>query len=335
MFDPSDVAVKNGNFFGVPSYKNPEIQILSVPWDVTTSYRDGTSRGPAAILQASTQLDFHSPFRKNAWETKISTHPISKNWLAKSKKLRKLAKVHIQKLESGKPVDQKLLKKINAESATFHQEVYEFTKSSLKKSALVTLGGDHSVSYGSIKAYAEKYSDLSILHIDAHADLREDYEGFPHSHASIMNLVEQLSIKSLVQVGIRDISPDEATRIDNSSKIHCFFDWDLKRKAHDGKSWKEIATDILKPLSKNVYLSFDVDGLDPKFCPNTGTPVMGGLDISQVYTLLELLEKSGKKLVGADLVEVAPDPKNLNDWDANVGARILFQLCQFVKNSTK
>jgi agmatinase len=333
MFDPSAVAISNGNFFGFPyTPKEAEILLLGIPWDVTTSYREGTALGPASILQASTQLDFVSPFREQAWNTKIATLPTPKQWRQKSKRLRKIAKAHIQRLENGKkPLS---LAALNKESANVHDEIYQLVKANLAKAPVICVGGDHSVSYGPIKAYQEKYRNLSILHIDAHADLRESYEGFPHSHASIMNHVEQMpNVARLVQVGIRDFAPAEQERIERSAKIRCHYDWNLQKKKMQGASWAALADTIIADLGPEVYLSFDIDGLDPKYCPNTGTPVLGGLQLEEVLLLLEKLQDSGRKLVGADLVEVAPDPKGNNEWDANVGARLLFQICQFVRNS--
>lgn len=333
MFDPSAVAEKNGNYFGFPcSTEEAEILLLGVPWDVTTSYRDGAVNGPEAILEASTQLDFVSPFRKEAWKTRIGTLSTPKKWKQTSKRLRKIAKEHISRLESGKKP--KSIDSLNKESAKFHREVYEEVKRALSQAPVITIGGDHSISHGPILAYQDKYPDLCVLHIDAHADLRVNYEGFPHSHASIMNLVEAFpQVKKIVQVGIRDYAPMEWEKIQSSKKIHTFFDWEIQKQKLEGSSWKTITKQIVSQLGQNVYLSFDVDGLDPQFCPNTGTPVAGGLNIQEVYFLLDELVKSGKKLVGADLVEVAPDPKGLSDWDANVGARLIFQIAQFIQNS--
>jgi agmatinase len=171
------------------------------------------------------------------------------------------------------------------------------------------------------------------LHIDAHADLRKAYEGFTESHASIMfNVMETLPIQSLVQVGIRDVSPIEIEYSNSKENIQTHFDWSIKSQLSDGKPWNEISDDIIKPLSETVYISFDIDGLDPKLCPNTGTPVPGGLELWQAQILIERVLASGRKIVGADLVEVAPGP-NGDQWDGNVGARCAFMLaCAIVKS---
>jgi len=332
-FDPSGVAVRNGNFFGFPySPEEAEIVILSCPWDVTTSYKDGASLGPAAMLDASYQLDFFSPYRAEAWKTKIATLPFSPSWKEKNISLRREAKSVIDALEQGASTDSQKtnLARINSESAMVHSELEAAARKWLSQGKKVlTLGGDHSVSFGPIRALAEKRK-FSVLHIDAHADLRVGYEGFEHSHASIMHHVAGMeAIDSLVQVGLRDVSPEEHDTIEKNPKITAFFDWDLRRMTARGVTWQQQCKSIVENLGKEVYLSVDVDGLDPKYCPGTGTPVPGGLEYWELFTLLEEVEASGRVFVGADLVEVAPSRDS--DWDANVGARILFQLCQFLR----
>lgn len=337
-FDPSAVAVKNGRFFGLPyTPEEAEIVLLQAPWDVTTSYRDGTNKGPSALLEASYQLDFFSPYRARAWETRIASLPLNKKWAALNKKLRSTAKKHIALLESGKKPSKEAenrLRRINQESAKFHAALEAEARKWIRKGrAVVTVGGDHSVSYGPVKALSEE-KGFSILHIDAHADLRYAYEGFPHSHASIMRLLTGLpGVRSVTQVGLRDVSPDEMQVIEGNKNIHSFFDWDMKRARAEGVSWRDICDRIVESLDENVYVSFDIDGLDPRYCPSTGTPVPGGLELDEVFYLFERTVKSGRKIIGADLVEVAPSGETGDEWDANVGARVLFQLCQFIKNS--
>jgi agmatinase len=333
-FDPGGVAPKNGNYFGFPySQAEAEILILPCPWDVTTSYRDGTARGPAAILDASPQLDFTSPYREKAWETKIGSLPGDPGWLESNKLLRPLAKEVIEGLERGEPARDDLLKLINDGGFAFHDAVEAHCRSTLAEGKrVITLGGDHSVALGPIRAYADFFGPISVLHIDAHADLRVAFEGFEHSHASVMHHVAQLyGVEALVQVGLRDVSPEEMVAIRTHEKITATFDWDIRRNTARGVSWAEQCRKIIEPLGQNVYLSVDVDGLDPKYCPGTGTPVPGGLELWEMLYLFEEVQASGRRIVGADLMEVSPTEGD--EWDANVGARILFQLCQFVKNS--
>ncbi|MGZ3652365.1 MAG: agmatinase family protein [Bdellovibrionota bacterium] len=330
-FDPNLVAVKNGRFFGLPySSEEAAIVVLPLPWDVTTSYRDGTSHGPRAVLDASYQLDFFSPYRAEAWKTRIGTAPTPPAWLEKNIELRAKAKRVIESLEDGQQAPAKLLEEVNREGAAFHAATQAAAAQWLgagKK--VITLGGDHSVSLGPVRALADRQK-FSVLHIDAHADLRVAYEGFEHSHASIMHHVKELpNVEKLVQVGLRDLSPDEHAEIVRNEKITAHFDWDLRRASAAGIAWNEQCKRIVEPLGTDVYLSVDIDGLDPRYCPGTGTPVPGGLEYWEFFALLEEVERSGRRFVGADLVEVAPSKDS--EWDANVGARILFQLCQFLR----
>jgi agmatinase len=131
-----------------------------------------------------------------------------------------------------------------------------------------------------------------------------------------------------VQVGIRDYSDGEWNYIrDSRERVLAYFDKDIRERIYEGNTWKQIAEEIISKLPQKVYLSFDIDGLDPKLCPHTGTPVQGGFDTEQVYYLVKLLLKSGRTLIGFDLSEVGISN---NEWDENVGARVLFKLCHFM-----
>jgi agmatinase len=182
-----------------------------------------------------------------------------------------------------------------------------------------------------MQALAEKFGEFSVLQIDAHADLRNAYEGFEFSHASIMfNALKIKEVKKLVQVGIRDYCEEELNLINNSNgRIKTFFDRDIKYAQYTGDSWDRICNRIINELPENIYLSFDIDGLDPKLCPNTGTPVAGGFEAEQVLFLLEKIVKSGRKIIAFDLNEVAPGPEG-NDWDANVAARLIYRITNLV-----
>ncbi|RYZ63155.1 MAG: agmatinase, partial [Proteobacteria bacterium] len=220
---------------------------------------------------------------------------------------------------------QKNLERYNEECRRVHEMTRSETEKQLSKNrAVITVGGDHSCAEGPIQAYAQKFPNLSILHIDAHADLRVAYEGFTYSHASIMDRVlETTTVKKLVQLGIRDVSPGEVKRTEDDPRIATFFDWDLKDHLQDGGSYKAFAEKVISELTEDVYVSFDIDGLDPKLCPSTGTPVPGGLEFEQATALIRAVVKSGRRIVGADLLEVSP---GADDWDGNVGARILYAL---------
>jgi len=163
--------------------------------------------------------------------------------------------------------------------------------------------------------------------------LRIGYSGFNYSHASIMyNALQEIeNLKALVQIGVRDYSGHELEIINNSNdRIITYFDKDIKCRLYEGQTWKQIADEIVGRLPQKVHISFDIDGLDPKLCPHSGTPVHGGFEIEQVFYLFNKLLKSGRQLIGFDLLEVGVGE---SDWDANVGARVLWKLCNLLVKS--
>jgi agmatinase len=321
------------NIFGLKTNrKNSKVILTSVPWEVTTSYGSGTSLGPKAILEASPQIDLYDIEFGEAYTAGFYLETENPYFLKANKTLKNLAQKVISSCdEFGVPAkaSKALLDKVNAGSQKMVAAVYQATQSVLQENKIPGLiGGDHSTPLGAIQAISEKYKDFGVLHIDAHADLRLSYQGFHHSHASIMRNVCALknAPKKLVQVGIRDFCREEYDFIENNPKtIHTYFDNHLKNELFAGRSWHSLCEKILSHLPHNVYVSFDVDGLSPEFCPNTGTPVPGGLSFDQVTYLLAMLGQSGKTIVGFDLNEVAPGADG--EWDGNVGSRLLFKLC--------
>ena len=336
-YDPNSVGNPNNNIFGLPSSEeDARLIILPVPWEVTVSYNAGTARAPEHILTASLQVDLFDPDMIDAWKQGFYMRPVDKKVLTKSDYLRKEAELYINYISHGEIVNEnkfmcKSLKEINAGSIFLNNWVYDQTMELLNKGKLVALlGGDHSTPFGYIKAIAEKYPDFGILQIDAHCDLRCAYEGFVYSHASIMyNVLNEIpAVKKLVQVGIRDFCDEELDYIHNSNgKVVTFFDQIIKERQYEGESWKSIADDIVSQLPQNIFVSFDIDGLDPKLCPNTGTPVQGGFEAEQIFYLLKKVLQSGKKIIGFDLNEIGVSQ---NEWDENVGARILYKLCSLL-----
>ncbi|MEA5508394.1 agmatinase family protein [Crocosphaera sp. UHCC 0190] len=338
--NPNGISKPNGNFFGLStSIEESNIIFLSVPWDVTTSYNAGTSEGPQAILEASVQIEWEDFHLQDAWKIGHGTIPISLEIKEKNQKMRSIAKTIIDyQTYQDNPLSlalKKDLKTINQASKELNDWVYDTTKKMLEYNKLIALiGGDHSVPLGLIKALTEKHNNYGILHIDAHADLRQAYEGFIYSHASIMYNVLQLdSITHLVQVGIRDICEQELEIIRNDPRIIMFNDWTIKTNQYQGISWDFQCQQIVDKLPDKVYISFDIDGLDPRFCPNTGTPVPGGLDFSQVVYLIQKVVDAGKVIIGFDLCEVAPGSDN--EWDGNVGARLLYKLANLMYLSNR
>lgn len=328
-FDPNGLATTD-QLFGLPfSYEESETAVLPIPWEVTVSYSAGTAAGPRAVAEASLQVDLYDAFLKDAWKRGIFMLDADHQLETTSNKYRLLAEKHIDNLESGK-TDEGLLHSVNEACEGMVARVKELCGKVLDDGKrLALLGGDHSTPLGYMHALAERHDDFAILQIDAHADLRDAYEGFEFSHASIMfNALKIPQVSKLVQVGIRDYCEAENDIINNSNgRIATFFDRDLKAARFNGKTWKQQCEEIIAQLPEKVYLSFDIDGLDPKLCPNTGTPVAGGFEVEEVLFLLEMLVKSGKKLIGLDLNEVSPGE---DEWDANVGARLLYRLCNIM-----
>lgn len=335
-FDPSSYAV-NDQLFGLPfEYEESDIVVLPVPWEVTVSYNSGTAEGPEAIKQASLQVDLYDPFAPEAWKGGIFM--LEADWGIKdlNDKLRPAAEQHLDKLSDEEyPGQSEALEEINNDCAQMVSLVERHSLKLLEEGKkVVLLGGDHSTPLGYMKALASRYESFAILQIDAHADLRVAYEGFEYSHASIMHNAIQLDqVNKLVQVGIRDYCEDELKVINApENNIVTYFDRDLKYERYNGESWANQCKQILDDLPEHVYVSFDIDGLDPRLCPNTGTPVAGGLEYDEALFLLEELCKSGRKIIGMDLNEVAPGD---GEWDANVGARLLYRLCNILATSNK
>lgn len=336
-FDPNAPGT-SGNLFGLPfNVEQAELVIIPVPWEVTVSYQTGTAQGPQAVLDASAQVDLFVKDIPDAWKLGVAMQEVPKNLLEESNKLRELSAKYIESLESGAPQSSEnpVLVKINEASENLNIYVKSVTQKHLRDGKLVgLLGGDHSTPLGFIRALSERYDRFGILQIDAHADLRKAYEGFTYSHASIMyNALKIPAVNRLVQVGIRDYCEEEVQVINRSmGRVVTFFDEDIKAEQYNGKSWDAICDQIIQQLPDLVYISFDIDGLDPKLCPNTGTPVAGGFEFHQIAYLIKKVVKANKKIIGFDLNEVAPDE---SEWDANVGARMLYHLCNWTAVSNK
>lgn len=333
-FNPSGIGLKNANFIGLPfNEESANVLLIPVPWDVTVSYRDGTALAPQVILDASVQLDLFDTDVKDAWKLGIFMQPLNAEIMAKRNNLRPKALGYIDFLETGGAIHESLemkrvLDEINAECQNMNNWVFNQAKKLLAKGKLVGIvGGDHSVPLGLLRAISEKYNDFGVLQIDAHLDLRDTYEGFEYSHASIFyNALKIKEIRKLVQVGIRDYCEEEVEKVKNENdRIDVFYDHQIKDNRFCGVTWGAQCAEIIDNLPENVYVSFDIDGLNPSLCPNTGTPVPGGLEFPEIIFLLKELMKSGRKIVGFDLCEVGN-----KEWDGNVGARILYKLCNLM-----
>ncbi len=335
-FDPNAASTQDSGIYGLPyDQDQSKVVLIPVPFDATTSYKRGAALGPEVILKASRQVDLFDLETGRPYEAGIFMEPLSETIQAWNETARNQAEPIIReggRIESN-PELSKNLETVNATTTQMNQWVKERTALYLRQNKIVGIvGGDHSVPFGAISAYAEHYKNLGVLHIDAHADLRNAYEGFLHSHASIMhNVVREIpEVTRLVQVGIRDLCEEEQVTIDTSNQriiLHSMPS--IRRKLFDGTPYTQVCLELIQALPQNVYISFDIDGLDPSLCPNTGTPVPGGLSFYEVTHLFSLLVTSGRTIVGFDLNEVAPNPQSKDEWDGNVGARILYKLIGF------
>lgn len=340
-FDPSAAAAPGSGIFGLPhSPEEAHVVLIPVPFEATTSYGGGTSEGPSAVLEASRQVDLFDVETGRPYARGIALLPEPEEWRAWNTRAKERAVPIIEAggVDPEQPELQAASSEVNALCEQLHEAVYQTARTWLEQGKRVgAVGGDHSISFGIIRAHAEKYPGLGVLHLDAHADLRDAYEGFAWSHASIMhNVAERLpGVRSLVQVAIRDMSEDEHRYIESSGgRIRAFFDADLQRKRFEGVAWNRQVDEIVQHLPQNVYLSFDIDGLDPTLCPHTGTPVPGGLSFPEAVALISGVVRSGRTIVGFDLTEVAPDPEG-SEWDGNVGARLLYKMIGWMLKSER
>jgi agmatinase len=274
------------NFGGnevVYDYQHSRIIILPVPYDETSTWMRGSDKGPDAILDASPNLEFFDV------ETFSEAH---------------LAGIHTVDpvLEKGSP--EKLV-----------DAVYQRTKELLRDGKFpVIIGGNHTVPIGAFKAYSEEFSDLTILQLDAHADLRPEYEGTPLNHACAMARAREFA--PIVQVGIRSMSKEE---LPNFERERMFF-------AHDLYHDKSLYSKALGMLSGNVYLTIDLDVLDPSLMPSTGTPEPGGPAYTELMHFLRDVIKT-RNLVGFDVVELCPSP--VNKAPDFIAAKLVYQLLSY------
>ncbi len=330
-FDPDAAAAPGAGIFGLPfTPRESRVIVVPVPFEATTSYGGGTSRGPAAVLEASRQVDLHDQETGEPYRQGIAMLPIPAAIQRWNREATRLAAPVIQSGGVTNRSNTKAAAKVNAFGERVNGWVYQMTSSLLDERKLpVILGGDHSVPFGAIRAYAERFPGIGILHLDAHADLRQSYEGFTWSHASIFhNVMTRIeSVRKLVQVGVRDLGRAENRMIEESKgRIVTFFDARLAARKESGVPFATLADEIVSHLPEDIYLSWDIDGLDPTLCPATGTPVPGGLSWNEAIGLLRAVHRSGKRIIGLDLCEVSP---GTTEWDANVGARLLYKMIGF------
>jgi len=251
-------------------FDNSKIAILSAPYEKTTSYGKGTSKGPAAILKASHYVEF--------FDEETEKEVCFSNGIAS-----------IKPLKFGKLIGKKMLD-------VLYKNVKELIDAG---KFVVTLGGEHSISAAPIKAHFDSYKDLSILHFDAHSDLRDEYKGSKYSHACFAARVAEFTNK-ITQIGIRAQCIDEYNFI-KSRGISTFYAHEIHNKGFS----EELMDIMISTLDMNVYITFDVDYFDPSIMPSTGTPEPNGFQWHQTMKFLRRVCEE-RNLVGLDVVELAP-----------------------------
>jgi agmatinase len=258
-----------GVFGGIPEansdYAKSKVAVLPIPFDKTTTYAHGSDKGPAALIEASRNMELYDiETNQEIYQIGIHTAPPV------------LADTSEEMVKRG----------------------YERTKDLLDAGKFVlSLGGEHAVSFGPIRAHAERYPGLTVLQFDAHADLHPAYEGNPWSHASVMARVRELQgVSNIVSVGIRSLS---LTEKNNQQDVITFY-------AHEISGQSKWYQQLLESLGENVYLTFDLDCFDSSVMPSTGTPEPGGLTWYEALKAIKQVA-SQKRIVGADIVELLPN----------------------------
>lgn len=338
-FDPNQAARPDSGAFGLDNTPgDANVHLLSVPIEATTSYRRGTRNAPEAIRAASLQVDLEDLLTGRPFEAGIFWHPP----LARFEEIeREASALALPVIDAGGASAelQSNVERVDVLLDEMNKHVYEHAREALADGKLFgVVGGDHSTPLGSIRAHAEAHPGLGVLQFDAHLDLRDAYEGFRNSHASIIhNVLQTTDVAKCVALGIRDVGSDELeTLARNPERTTAVFAHDWARARGSGRGQLQpLIQRTIEVLPEKVYVTFDIDGLDPTLCPNTGTPVPGGLLWDETMDVLEALVASGREIVGFDLVEVAPEPgrKAGAGWDEIVGARLLYRLLGFALKS--
>ena len=322
------------SLFGLPhTPEEAALVVIPVPFEATTSYGRGTALAPDLVRVASAQVELNDPDTGEPWRQGIDIESVDPRIVAWNEEACALAIPVIEAGGAKTDAHQVAVARVNAIGDLLNDAVYKKTVDLFARGKIpAVLGGDHSVPFGAIRAAAERFPGVGLLHVDAHADFREAYEGFTWSHASIMhNVVERIDgLGHLVQVGLRDVSRGEAARLANYERITSLTDTEITWELGSGEPWQRLCARLLRNLPQQVWVTFDVDGLDPSLCPNTGTPVPGGLRWREVMQMFHELGERGHTIVGFDLCEVGN-----GRWDAIVGARLLYKLAGWALTTQK
>lgn len=303
--------------------RGARVVLIPAPLEATVSYGGGTSRGPGIIASAAPQLDEIDPAFGTLADAPAVIDPLDERVDAACAAIDALGAGRRGAGQTGR---------VNELTTQAHDRIRELAAGVLAAGKTPgILGGEHAVAFGGIAAAADAHPGLGVLQVDAHMDLRDAYEGYIWSHASVMrNALGLERLGALVQVGVRDACGEEIEAAEADGRVRTFTMAELDAALDTGATWHEVRDRIVGTLPERVWISFDIDGLEPSLCPGTGTPVPGGLSFHHATSLALGVRESGRAVVGFDLVEVAPSPSatpGRDSLDAIVAARVLARLC--------
>ncbi|NPA33564.1 MAG: hypothetical protein GXO48_01370 [Chlorobi bacterium] len=329
-FNPEEVS-RRGLLFGLPySLEESRLVIIGVPWEVTVTYKGGTSETPEQVLLASNQIDLFHPELGTPWKSGIAWDN-SLFFLKKhSQNYSPIARQYLDVLErtgadpNKSPELLNVAKNLDVASNMMLSKVEETVKKHRDNGKIIGLvGGEHTISIGSVRALSSKMP-ISILHLDAHADMRPSYAGMQYTHASTIYHISRLdNIKSITSVGIRSLSPAEFEIISSQPNFYLFTAHRIWERVFKGVTWDQLAEEIISSIdTDDVYVTFDIDSLESSLCPSTGTPVPGGLTYAQAIYLIKKLVWKGRRIVGFDIVEGG----NKFPFEIDLIVNLLFEL---------
>lgn len=323
----------NGYYFREPtSPEEASLVLVSAPWGVTSGNGEGSAYAPDAIIDSSASIGLFDAVSGVSLGRAVATAEIDYDIQESSQQLGSDAGKVIAHIEDGgTPSGEYFTRKISRVNEGFrqmHESIYGQVSRWAGKGKIVgTVGGDHSVSVGAVRAVAESCGGLGVLFIDAHCDLRGNDRVFEHSHMTVArDILDGVpSVEHMVQVGVRDSAEDEVDAARSDSRVSLFLAETLAAGLFEGRCWADLCREIIAPLPQKVYISIDADALAIECFPHTKRPVAGGLSFNETTYLINAVAESGREIVGFDLTEVVPTLETTTD--AVVGARLLYKLC--------
>ncbi len=323
----------NGGYYfrDAVSTDDADVVLVSVPWAVTSANGSGAAYAPDAIIDASTKVGLYDVLSGVSIDGRVATAEVNYDIQESSQYLGGDAAKIVDHVEDGGVLSgDYFTRKINRINDGFRlmnssvcAQVWHFAN---KGKRVGVIGGDHSVSFGAVKAMSELHPDLGVLVFDAHCDLRQSGNVFDYSHLSVVrNMLEEIpQLKKVVCVGVRDLSAADVDTAAQYPRLTMCYAEQMKAAYYGGKSWREICNSIVEQLPQHVYISFDIDALSPEHCPHTKSSVAGGLLFDEAMAMIMAVVESGREIVGFDITEIVPEIES--SIDASVGARLLVKL---------